>query len=685
MWQNINNLVNLGKAYAGVLYFCNFSPPQYQGPRVRDQGEEGRRPRAPDGALLQPSAGRGKGIPELRDPRRSTGNAPRPCEDQRLQLGAIFREGTGGSRVGGLRPENCGATNRQGGLTLSQERTRACALLFSPPPGATHVARGAGAGRARKGRGERGGWGLARGVPCAHRLPAGCSRTALVAWDVTGRVCGGPRTMFAHLGVTTLVLVAGAPWVLPSAAGERRGVPAQASGRGARLGGGDVGSHGLGRWLGGKRCPSGRPLVIPGRSAQIETDLGSNSKQEEVVFKILGTPLDWRPAYPSPDWGRPPLPSSALGRSLVTQPSGTGCARAFVVTSTKCNFTSPDINVYEEMKLRIRAEKGNSTSPWYEVAPFIPFQQAQIGPPEVHLQAEDKAIMIDISPPGTEHSIMWVLESSSFSYSLVIWKNSSGGENRTETIHSKDKIYNLSPETTYCLKVKTRLRRQRKIASYSPVQCITTTVENKLPPPENVQMVAKNQTYVLKWDYTYENMTFQAQWLHAHFKKMSEDYSGKWKQIQNCENVRITQCVFPQNVFPNGIYYIRVQASDGNSTSFWSKEEKFDIDIQTLILPPVINLKPINNSLRVYIGTPKASQNKPVYPHYLLIYEITFWENTSNAERKIVKKRTDFTFPDLKPLTVYCVKVRALLDDEKRDKSSVFSDTVCEKTKPGLF
>lgn len=136
----------------------------------------------------------------------------------------------------------------------------------------------------------------------------GLLRTALVAWDVTGWVCGGPRTMFALLGVTTLVLVAGAPWVLPSAAGERRGVPAQASGRGARLGGGDVGSHGLGRWLGGKRCPSGRPLVIPGRSAQIETDLGSNIKQEEVVFKILGTPLDWRPAYPSPDLGAPSPP-----------------------------------------------------------------------------------------------------------------------------------------------------------------------------------------------------------------------------------------------------------------------------------------------------------------------------------------------------------------------------------------
>nr|XP_019585768.1 PREDICTED: interferon alpha/beta receptor 1 [Rhinolophus sinicus] len=355
------------------------------------------------------------------------------------------------------------------------------------------------------------------------------------------------------------------------------------------------------------------------------------------------------------------------------------------ITSTKCNFPSPDINVYEEMKLRIRTEKGNSASPWYEVDPFIPFQQAHIGPPEIHLQAEDKAIIINISPPGTEDSIMWAMESSSFIYSLVIWKNSSDVETRTETetVYTRAKIHKLSPDTTYCLKVKARLRWQRKVSLYSPVYCIATTVENKLPPPENIQVIAKNQVYVLKWDYTYENMTFQAQWLSAYLKKIPENHSGKWKQIPNCENVRTTQCVFPQNHFQKGIYFIRVQAFDGNSTSFWSEEEKFDTDTQTLIPPPVINLKPINNSLRVYIGAPKVSQNKSVYQHYPLIYEITFWENTSNAERKIVKKRTDFTFPDLKPLTVYCVKVRAIVEDVKWNNSSVFSDTVCEKTKPG--
>ena len=48
------------------------------------------------------------------------------------------------------------------------------------------------------------------------------------------------------------------------------------------------------------------------------------------------------------------------------------------VTSTECNFSSIKLkSVYEKIKLRIRAETGNSTSPWYEVEPFIPFQEGK--------------------------------------------------------------------------------------------------------------------------------------------------------------------------------------------------------------------------------------------------------------------------------------------------------------------
>ncbi|XP_076974985.1 interferon alpha/beta receptor 1-like isoform X2 [Tamandua tetradactyla] len=353
------------------------------------------------------------------------------------------------------------------------------------------------------------------------------------------------------------------------------------------------------------------------------------------------------------------------------------------ITSTKCSFSSANLKVYQEIKLRVRAEKGNSTSPWYEVDPFIPFLKAQIGPPEVHLEAEDKAIVITISSPGTEDSVMWAMDKSKFIYSLVFWKNSSGVEKRIEPVYSRDKIYKLSPETTYCLKVKARLRLQRKVGLYSPVYCINTTVENKLPPPENVEVDVENQNYVLKWDYSYENTTFQVQWLQAYFKKFFWNRSNKWKQIPECKNTKTTQCIFPRDIFPKGIYFLRVQASNGNNTSLWSEEKKFDTDKLAVVLPPVINVKSINSSLHIYLSGPKESENTSVNQYYPTIYEIVFWENTSTAESKMLESKTDFTLPNLQPLTVYCVKARALVEFEKWNKSSVFSDTVCEKTKQG--
>lgn len=55
------------------------------------------------------------------------------------------------------------------------------------------------------------------------------------------------------------------------------------------------------------------------------------------------------------------------------------------ITSTECNFSSVKLkNVYEKIELRIRAEKGNNTSQWHEVKPFIPFQEGKKLPAELH-------------------------------------------------------------------------------------------------------------------------------------------------------------------------------------------------------------------------------------------------------------------------------------------------------------
>ncbi|XP_058517668.1 interferon alpha/beta receptor 1 isoform X1 [Ochotona princeps] len=426
--------------------------------------------------------------------------------------------------------------------------------------------------------------------------------------------------MLPLLGATTLVLVVGTPWVSPAAADE----------------------HQL-------ESPHHVQVYIIDDNFTLKWNR-SNEAIPNVTFSA-----DYQTSEMN-DWTELP-----------------GCQ---YIMGTSCTFSLPNVNVFDEIKFRIRAERGNSTSAWHSVDSFIPFHKAQIGPLKVHLEAEDKAIIISITPPMAN---MWLTESPWFTYHVVIWKNSSSTEERTLKVYPRDTIYKLSPATTYCLKVRAEHRKQRKLDIYSPVDCATTKVEYKLPPPENVEVAVENQNYVLKWDYALTNVTFQAQWLHAYLKWSPEDQEGEWQQIPGCENVRGTQCVFPREVLPQGIIYsLRVHAMDGNNTSLWSKEKEFMSQKQTTIPPPVLNVKTTGDALHAYVGT----SQEPTDLHGSLIYEIIYWENTSSTERKIRQERNDFTFPDLKPLTLYCFKARALMGEEP-NQSSDFTDVICEKIKPG--
>ncbi|XP_068931025.1 interferon alpha/beta receptor 1 isoform X2 [Petaurus breviceps papuanus] len=331
-----------------------------------------------------------------------------------------------------------------------------------------------------------------------------------------------------------------------------------------------------------------------------------------------------------------------------------GCQK---VTGTKCDFTSTNLKAFEKIRLRIRSEKGQETSPWYNVTQFVPFQI------------------------GTVKSNMWATHISSFIYSLIIWKNSSSVEETSHTVYSGDKINNLSPETTYCLKVQAILPIQKKSGSYSPILCINTTAEHKLPRPENVEVDAVNN-YVLKWDYPYENINFQVQYLLGYYKRIPSDYSDKWKTLSNCKNITSRHCDFSREITTDGIYYLRVQASNGTITSLWSAERKFDTRIHTRRGPPSIIVKPDKDSLSVYISIPGESEKKPISQDYPLIYEVTYWENASNIENKVIVKEKLFTVSDLKPLALYCFKVKALLEDEKSNKYSQFSNVECKKITP---
>uniref|UniRef100_A0A8C8W011 Interferon/interleukin receptor domain-containing protein n=1 Tax=Peromyscus maniculatus bairdii TaxID=230844 RepID=A0A8C8W011_PERMB len=199
------------------------------------------------------------------------------------------------------------------------------------------------------------------------------------------------------------------------------------------------------------------------------------------------------------------------------------------ITGTECKFSLLDTNVYIKISFRVRAEKGKSTSPWNEGDPFTPFLKAHIGPPGVRLEAEDKAVLVYITRPG-QGANMWARENFSFRYRIVIWQKSSGATQIIETTNYTERILKLLPETTYCLKVEAMHMFLRKHSNYSAVQCINTTVADKMPVPENLELDADGESYVLSWDYASPNVSFRAQWLPSYLKSISGDHSDKWER-----------------------------------------------------------------------------------------------------------------------------------------------------------
>lgn len=60
----------------------------------------------------------------------------------------------------------------------------------------------------------------------------------------------------------------------------------------------------------------------------------------------------------------------------------------------------------------------------------------------------------------------------------------------------------------------------------------------------------------------------------GYLKTSARRHSDTWKPIPTCTNVWTMHCVFSRATVYTGTFFLRVQASDGNDTSFWS-EEKF--------------------------------------------------------------------------------------------------------------
>ncbi|NXW30054.1 INAR1 protein, partial [Phaetusa simplex] len=361
-----------------------------------------------------------------------------------------------------------------------------------------------------------------------------------------------------------------------------------------------------------------------------------------------------------------------------------GCQK---VTHLECDFSSAITEYYDKHHVRLRAERMEEVSPWSSIFEMTPYDIAQISAPGIELQSINGVIKIKVSPPeANQVRKMWI-DDLSFKYNLVIWENSSNAELRNQSIFPTDIIDGLAPDTTYCLKVQATYPWEDKEGLFSPVHCVKTTRKaNVLFCATNVSVLALNMKFHLHWNNRYkQHVSYNVQYLIGYLKKSYDDYSTKWRNVLECENITDTQCNFSSIITTaSGIFYLRVQAMNEYNKSCLSNEVKVDPLVTNEIGPPGVKVDISDVLLHIQIYPPGGSESEVMSNHYDLSYRVLYWKNSSNNEEEIKMKeikQTIGTISDLTPSTLYCVKVQAF--SKAYNKSSHFSKEECIKTPGG--
>ncbi|NXJ08426.1 INAR1 protein, partial [Odontophorus gujanensis] len=372
----------------------------------------------------------------------------------------------------------------------------------------------------------------------------------------------------------------------------------------------------------------------------------------------------------------------------TNEPEWRGLSGCQNVSHTECDFSSAITAYYDMHHLRIRAERREDKSPWSSIFEMIPYEIAQIGPPEIALQSVNGAIKIKVSPPEANQVRKMWLNPLRFKYKVVIWENSSNVEEvRNQNILPIDVIDGLAPETTYCLKVQATVPLDYQEGLFSPVHCIKTTRKAVNDPlcPTNVRVFALNMKFYLLWNHRYkERVNYTVQYLTGFLKNLYDDYSSKWHSVSGCESIANMKCNLSSVINPaSAFHYFRVQAVNEYNKTCLSKDIEVDPLITNEIGPPDVRLDISDVLLHIQISSPGGPENEIIRDLYDLSYKILYWKNSSDNQETVKTKETKqtiATISDLTPSTLYCVKVQAF--SKVYNKSSDFSKEECIGT-PG--
>lgn len=191
-----------------------------------------------------------------------------------------------------------------------------------------------------------------------------------------------------------------------------------------------------------------------------------------------------------------------------------------------------------------------------------------------------------------------------------------------------------------------------------------------LPSPQNVRIKSVNLNSWLLWDpvlYNGNSVTYTVNCTSV-FRKESFEL-GK--------NIPVNEFNF-SDLSVYGQFILHVRAEHSGEKSNWTSSPPFYPLENTTFSPPVgLTVQSRLGILAIHTAEDEHNRLRGYFDS--LAYQITYWESTSNSQKKVfVADHFYLELSDLKFWTTYCLQVEILI--RRANKSGQPSDIICAKT-----
>ncbi|XP_023561363.1 interferon gamma receptor 2 [Octodon degus] len=208
---------------------------------------------------------------------------------------------------------------------------------------------------------------------------------------------------------------------------------------------------------------------------------------------------------------------------------------------------------------------------------------------------------------------------------------------------------------------------------------------SQLAAPRNPNIRLYNAEQVLSWEPSSSGNNTGPVLYRVQYKYTSSDWNDVKPKLGNCTQLTVTECKFTTANLSEGFpkhfnVSLRVRAELGQHESAWATVPWFQHFRNVTIGPPEnIVVTPGEGSLIITFSAPFDTGNPTEVP---LFYYVHYWAKGGTEQVKGPVTSTSVLLNNLKPLRVYCLRVRAQLSWNIQNIVNVghFSNTFCSET-----